>query len=72
MSNDNPSLQCSVCGEWKRLHGKDKDGNRIQRFYSCCGENGCNEHVNPVCTNCCPEKCPYNNQNKDHEQKINS
>ncbi len=59
--NQNPSIQCSVCGQWKRLHGKDKDGIAIQRFYSCClSESGHEvEHVKPVCDECCKLKCPY-------------
>lgn len=55
----NPSLQCSVCGQWKRLHGKDETGIAIQRFYPCCGENGQNEHVKNVCDECCKKACPY-------------
>jgi len=58
-SERNPILQCSVCGQWKRLHGKDSDGNAIQRFYSCCGEHGEKEHVKNVCVDCCNLKCPY-------------
>lgn len=55
----NPSIQCSVCGQWKRLTGKDEKGNEIRRFYPCCGENGQYEHILPVCTDCCAKKCPY-------------
>lgn len=57
--NANPSLQCSVCGRWMRLHGKDKNGNAVQRFYSCCGEHGEFEHLENVCDECCKKKCPY-------------
>lgn len=56
----NPSIQCIVCGQWKRLHGKDGNGHTIQRFYPCCGENGQHEHEKPVCDRCCQYGCPYN------------
>lgn len=56
----NPSMQCSVCGQWKRLHGKDDSGVAIQRFYPCCGEDGRHEHLKPVCDRCCKAQCPYN------------
>jgi len=59
-SGRNPSIQCSVCGQWKRLHGKDGDGHAIQRFYPCCGDNGQHEHIKPVCDTCCNRQCPYN------------
>lgn len=65
-STSNPSIQCSVCGQWKRLHGKDENGNAIQRFYPVhLDEHGKDvEHLKPVCTDCCTEnpettKCPY-------------
>jgi len=54
----NPSMQCSVCGKWKRLHGV-KDGIAVQRFYSCCGDDGQFEHIENVCDDCCKQKCPY-------------
>lgn len=57
--SDNPRLQCSVCGHWMRLHGKDENGLAIQRFYSCCGPNGEYEHLKNVCAKCCDEKCPF-------------
>lgn len=65
MSNNqsNPSMQCSVCGQWKRLTGTDEHGHEVRRFYPCCGANGEYEHEKPVCTDCCTEneltKCPY-------------
>jgi hypothetical protein len=62
-SNKNPSLQCSVCGQWKRLFGKDGEGNAVQRFYSCCEQNGkIVEHESDVCDECCrvKGKCPNN------------
>ncbi len=57
---NNPSIQCSVCGHWMRLHGV-KDSEAIQRFYSCClNKDGKEvEHVKPVCDNCCKLNCPY-------------
>lgn len=55
----NPSMQCSVCGQWKRLHGIDENGHDVQRFYPCCEVDGeYPEHEKPVCTDCCPENCP--------------
>lgn len=71
MNQRNPSFQCTACGQWKRLHGRDDQGNAVQRFYPCCGENGEYEHLKQVCTNCCtndPEttKCPYDKTN-NHE-----
>lgn len=58
-NSNNPRMQCSVCGQWKRLHGIDEQGNAIQRFYSCCGEHGEFEHDENVCDECCKTKCPY-------------
>jgi hypothetical protein len=60
----NPSVQCSVCGKWMRLHGKDDRGHAIQRFYPCCGENGEYDHEKPVCYNCCKTRCPYGYKDK--------
>jgi hypothetical protein len=62
MSNqNNPSIQCSVCGRWMRLHGKDDQGQAIQRFYGCCEDEVGNhyDHKKEVCDDCCKEKCPY-------------
>lgn len=56
---NNPSMQCSVCGQWKRLHGTDENGVAIQRFYSCCGKSGEHVHEKEVCDDCCKQKCPY-------------
>ena len=58
-SERNPSIQCSVCGHWMRLHGRDESGHAIQRFYSCCGKDGEHEHEKPVCNECCTAICPY-------------
>lgn len=58
-SEGNPSIQCSVCGKWRRLHGTNETGIAIQRFYSCCGENGEHVHEKEVCDECCKKKCPY-------------
>lgn len=63
-SGVNPRMQCSVCGRWMRLHGRDKDGHAIQRFFSCCGANGEFEHAKNVCHKCCKERCPYRNVTK--------
>lgn len=67
--SSNPSMQCSVCGKWMRLTGKDEQGCEIRRFYPCCGENGEFEHEKPVCNDCCKTKCPYRMKN-DLAQKI--
>lgn len=58
-SNSNLSLQCSVCGQWKRLTGKDENGHEVRRFYPCCGKNGEINHDKDVCDDCCKLKCPY-------------
>ncbi len=64
-TNDiNPSIQCSVCGQWKRLTGKvvlpSGQPDWIQRFYPCCEQNGRTiNHDRPVCDDCCKAgKCP--------------
>lgn len=61
--SSNPRLQCSVCGQWKRLQTNDPD--RPYRFYGGCGftggdhlagkvgADGCRE----VCTDCCETEC---------------
>ena len=58
-SGKTQSIQCSVCGHWMRLHGKDENGHAVQRFYPCCGESGQYEHIRPVCDTCCKKRCPY-------------
>lgn len=61
-SNLNPSIQCSVCGQWKRLHGKDDKGTAIQRFFACCEQGGKTiEHDPAVCDECCKAGCPNAN-----------
>lgn len=62
----NPSLQCSVCSKWMRLHGVDDKGHAIQRFYACCGEHGEFDHEKDVCDECCKLKCPYKNARQDN------
>jgi hypothetical protein len=62
--SSNPSMQCSVCGQWKRQTGTDDNGQEVRRFYPCCGPNGEYDHEKNVCTDCCTEnaqttKCPY-------------
>lgn len=66
-SNSNPSLQCSVCGQWMRLHGKDDNGNAIQRFHGSCEDKEGNNysHDKEVCDECCKLKCPYRFKPKD-------
>jgi hypothetical protein len=65
-SESNPSLQCTVCGQWKRLHGKDENGIAIQRFYGSCEQGGVNyDHEGEVCDECCKNNCP--NKQKHHE-----
>ncbi len=61
MRKSNPALQCSVCGQWKRLVIKTPgDEENMQRFYSCCIDKNGNEvvHSKQICTDCCKEKCP--------------
>lgn len=58
-SESNPSLQCSVCGQWKRLTRKTGENEGMQTFYPCCGDNGEYEHVKNVCDECCKKACPY-------------
>jgi hypothetical protein len=41
-----------------RLHGTDKDGKAIQRFYGGCGvTEGDHPSGGDVCSGCCPTKC---------------
>lgn len=58
IGSQNPRLQCGECGRWMRLHGKDKEGLAIQRFYGGCeatqGDHPCESDV---CSKCCPTKC---------------
>jgi len=67
MSEFNPSLQCSVCGQWKRLHGVDSEGLAVQRFYSCCIDHLgiIREHDKDVCNECCKKACPYRKTKRD-------
>lgn len=67
MSDSNPSLQCSVCGKWMRLRGKDKDRVEFQRFYGSCQDKEGNHysHDKEVCDECCKYGCPY--RNKPHQ-----
>lgn len=65
MRSYNPSFQCSVCGQWKRLNGIDKKtGNAVQRFYPCCEDEKGNfiNHDRDVCDECCKRACPYRNK----------
>jgi len=56
MRQTNPSLQCSVCGQWKRLVDKETG---MQRFYSCCFYEGIEiVHTKQICTDCCEAGCP--------------
>ena len=63
-SGTNPSIQCSVCGQWKRYEGIDKDGSALYRFFNLCADtNGEYEHIEDVCNNCCETNCPYRKSN---------
>jgi hypothetical protein len=65
--SDNPRLQCSVCAEWKRLHGRDPvTGRMIYRFFGGCSYNHGNDHLAgkantdgciDVCDTCCHIHC---------------
>lgn len=59
--SQNPRMQCSVCGRWMRLHGRDAAGIAFQRFYAACeDESGIiHGHVADVCDRCCKQRCPY-------------
>lgn len=57
---NNPRLQCSVCGRWKRLHTK-RLGRAAQIFYGGCeyssgGDHLAGDHVD-VCDDCCRVQC---------------
>jgi uncharacterized protein YcgI (DUF1989 family) len=60
-ASNNPRLQCSVCGKWKRLyrHGKDEHGTH-QTFYGGCQATE-NDHLAgdgmDVCHECCKTEC---------------
>lgn len=51
---DNPRIQCRVCGKWKRLHGKDEDGNSVDYFHAMYEKSDGTivEHEGHVCTVC--------------------
>ncbi len=59
----NPRIQCSVCGQWKRLHGVDEKGYAIQRFYGGCratkGDHIAGNKID-VCDECCKKHCKFN------------
>lgn len=58
VGHSNPRLQCAACGRWKRLHGRDKAGNGVQRFYGGCNVTGGDHPFDgDVCSDCCPTKC---------------
>ena len=69
-SERNPSIQCSVCGQWKRLTGKDDQDHEVRRFYPVCGDDGEYEHLKPVCVDCCENHCPYNPKKNENELPI--
>lgn len=54
-SVNNPSLQCVICGKWKRLNGVDGKGHYVQRFFSGCSyrEGREEEHKDDTCQECC-------------------
>jgi hypothetical protein len=60
--SDNPSIQCSVCGQWKRYTRKSGPDAGANTFYPVCGENHDIEHKKPVCHECCQTGCPYRNE----------
>jgi hypothetical protein len=55
----NESIQCSVCGQWKRLTRTTGPDSGMQTFYPCCGDKGQYDHAKPVCDECCKVGCPY-------------
>lgn len=61
----NPRVQCSVCGQWKRLNCKPEMSpggyERRQRFFGGCahskgGDHLAGDHID-VCDDCCHEAC---------------
>lgn len=61
---NNPRMQCVVCAKWKRLHGRDANGEMFYRFFGGCGyTNGDHAagkgkgHPNDVCDDCCQIAC---------------
>jgi hypothetical protein len=60
----NPRVQCSVCGQWKRLHCHEytsKGGYKAnQTFFGGCaytrGDHLAGDHVD-VCDDCCHAVC---------------
>jgi hypothetical protein len=58
-SQTNPSMQCSVCGQWKRLTRTTGPKAGMQTFYPVCGDDMQYEHIKPVCDECCKGICPY-------------
>lgn len=64
-SSDNPRLQCSVCGKWKRVRMNKGNANRPdwhQSFYGGCtftnGDHLAGDHLD-VCVDCCDTKCKH-------------
>lgn len=59
---NNPRLQCSVCGKWKRLRRRTDDARGFnQNFYGGCQHNKGGDHLagdkSDVCTDCCDTAC---------------
>lgn len=60
--SDNPRMQCSVCGKWKRLYTKDRRPpfDLHQTFFGGCtfggGDHLAGDHVD-VCALCCEIEC---------------
>jgi hypothetical protein len=58
IGSQNPRMQCTICGQWKRLHGR-VNGEQIQRFFGSCDFTG-DEHLaghGDVCHECCGTRC---------------
>ncbi len=49
-NENNPRMQCNMCGQWKRLFGRGE-----QIFYGGCvlEKQGGDPHTENVCEDCC-------------------
>lgn len=62
---ENPRVQCSVCGQWKRQNASQPEMSpggyeRTQRFFGGCaytgGDHLAGDHTD-VCDDCCHVEC---------------
>lgn len=59
-------MQCTECGRWMRLHGRDANGAQTTRFFGGCDHNNGGDHLagrvtfdkyHEVCDGCCQTAC---------------